>query len=128
MVNEYTAHHIRRQAKELCSILPIDAALIDQPKVRFMHQGGRLKRVIGSLATHIGSRQPPKLVVDLGKNLIERSIIPVPNIDQQLCQALGIRILHCRILPEHQGIYSNFEELRRAADNNLGVSRNDYAV
>ena len=61
-----------------------------------MHQCGWLESVIGSLSAHVRSCQTPKLIVDLRQNLIQRSIIPFPNIDQQLCQVFGFRTLHRR--------------------------------
>jgi hypothetical protein len=85
------------------------AALIDQPEVGLVHQRGRLECVIGSFSAHVGSRQPSKFVVNQGQNLIQRIVIPVSDIDQQLCQALGIRILHAGILPEYQGIHSSWD-------------------
>jgi hypothetical protein len=108
VVYQHAPHHVRGQSKELGAILPIDTVLIDQPEVRLVHQRGRLECVIGSFAAHVGSRQPSKFVVNQGQNLIQRIVIPVSDIDQQLGQALGIRFLHAGILPEYQGIHSSW--------------------
>ena len=86
-----------------------------------MHQCGRLERVIGSLAAHVRSRQPPKLVVDLGQNLIQRSIIPLPDSDQQLRQAFGICILHAVFYPRTPELEPR-EAVGKGMDAGLGVT------
>ncbi len=50
VIDQDPAHDLRRDAKEVRAILPIDLALVDEPHVRLMDQGRRLQGVIRALA------------------------------------------------------------------------------
>ena len=64
VVNQDTAHHLRRDAEEMGAVLPVDPRLIDQPQVSLVHQGSGLQRVIGAFAAQVVGGKAAQLIVD----------------------------------------------------------------
>ena len=53
VVDENPSHHLSGNTEELCLVLPIHAVLPREAEIRFMHECGRLKRVVGPLRSEI---------------------------------------------------------------------------
>ena len=70
MVDQDVSHCTSRDRKKMCLTLPLDMGLIDQRKVRFVHEGCRLNGVAGSLVPH----QPAGDRTQLGIEEIEQLI------------------------------------------------------
>jgi hypothetical protein len=59
VVHQDAADQLRRHAEEMCAVLPLHAALVDQLHPGFVDQGGALQRVAGAFAAQIAVGQPP---------------------------------------------------------------------
>jgi hypothetical protein len=55
MVDEDLPHDACSDAEEVGAVLPAHVLIANQPHIRFVDQGGRLKRVIAPLAPHVGA-------------------------------------------------------------------------
>ena len=75
VIDQDPAHDLCRDAKEVCSILPVDLALVDEPEVDLVDERRRLQRVVSSLAPKLARGRPAELSVDEREQLIERSPI-----------------------------------------------------
>ena len=64
VVDQYTAHDIRGQGKEMRSILPIDRLAVHQPQKSFVNQRRWLERVILALPRHVAAGDDPQFAVD----------------------------------------------------------------
>src|SRR5438876_6947662 len=83
IVQQDTAHDLRRNAEKMRAILPMNLLLIDKPQVGFVYQSRRLQRVIAILAPHIAVRQAMQLPFDKRQQFIQGRLIAVPPINQQ---------------------------------------------
>ena len=66
MINQNSAHHLRRHTEKVRSALPIYRMLFDQLEISLMNQSGGLQSVVASLMTHVASGQTAQLPVDQG--------------------------------------------------------------
>jgi len=64
VVDQNSSHDLCGGAKEVSAILPIDLALVDEPKVCLVNESRGLQSVIGSLFTELAGGDPPELRVD----------------------------------------------------------------
>jgi hypothetical protein len=64
VIDENPAHHLRRDTKEMRSILPVDVVLVDEPDVGLVNEGRRLQGVIGTLASELARRHPAQFRID----------------------------------------------------------------
>ena len=76
VIDQDPAHDLRRDAKEMASILPIDLALVDEPDVHLMNKRRRLQGVVGALAPKLARGNAAKLPVDERQQGTERSRSP----------------------------------------------------
>src|SRR5262249_932517 len=60
IVHEYSPHHLRRNGKEMRAILPTHPIAIDQTKICFIYDSGRLERMTRAFPRHQSSGLPPK--------------------------------------------------------------------
>jgi len=74
---------LRRDAKEMRSILPIDLALVDEPDVHLVHKGRRLQGVVGALVPKPARRHAAELRINERQQLIERSPVAATPIAEQ---------------------------------------------
>src|SRR5580765_6300321 len=72
VVDENTAHHLCREPQKVRPGDESGPSLRCKAHVRLVNQGGRLERVIASLAGEAAPGEPPKLVVNRGKKLRKR--------------------------------------------------------
>src|SRR6185436_8891341 len=72
MVDEDTAHHLRRHAEELGAILPVDRVLIGEAQVGLVHERRRLQGVAAALAAQVGRGPASQVLVDDGDEAIRR--------------------------------------------------------
>jgi hypothetical protein len=63
-VDQDAAHHLRRHAEELPTVLPRGVVLRHQSKVRLMDERGRLQRVSEAFPPEIRCRPAAKLLID----------------------------------------------------------------
>ena len=83
VIDQDPAHDLRRDTKEMRSILPIDLALVDEPDVRLMNEGRRLQGVVGPLAPKLARGNAAKLRIDEWQQLVERSPVAATPIAEQ---------------------------------------------
>lgn len=54
------------------AVAPPDTRLVDEAQIRLVHEGGRVQRVVGTLAAELGVGDPAELVVDQGDQPVQR--------------------------------------------------------
>jgi hypothetical protein len=64
VIDEDSAHHLRSHAEKLRSVLPSGVALRRELHIRFVHQRGRLQRVVGSFVPEAASCDTTQLFVN----------------------------------------------------------------
>src|SRR4029078_8674886 len=84
VIYEYAPHSLRGHRIKVSAILPAHAPVFDQPHVRFVDQGRGLQRMAGTLAAHVVSSESPHLLIDEGHQVVERGLISVSPLDEQL--------------------------------------------
>ena len=84
VVHQDPPHHARRQAEELGPVPPVDPALVHQPEIGLVHQGGGLEGVAGGLAAQVLGCQAMQLLVDHGEHLIEALLVAPAPVQQPL--------------------------------------------
>src|SRR6476620_6796275 len=83
VIDQDPAHDLSRDTKEMCAILPIDLALVNQSNVRLMDQGRRLQGVIGPLPSKLPRGDATELRVDEWQQLTERGAVATTPIVEQ---------------------------------------------
>ena len=86
-------HDLRGHAEKVRAAVERGQRLIDEPRVRFVDERGRLQRVVRPFAAHVRARQPAQLLVDDGRQLVERGLVTAAPVDQQASDVAG-RIAH----------------------------------
>ena len=76
VVNENAAHHPGRDGKEVRTVLPLYAVLVDELQIGLVGEGGGLQGVIGTLGLELGSGEAPQLPVDERDELVESLAAP----------------------------------------------------
>jgi hypothetical protein len=71
VIDQNPTDDLRRRAKEVSPVPPVDVTLIDEPEVDLVNQCGRLQRVADSLAPKLARRNGAQLRVDERQQLIE---------------------------------------------------------
>jgi len=89
VVDEDSSHHLRRDAKEVRAILPIDVPLIDEPNEHLVYKGGRLQRVVGTLVPKLAQGDAAELLIDDWQQLVERSSVAATPIAEQCRHVVG---------------------------------------
>ena len=72
MAYQDSAHHLRGDPEKLRPIAPGHFMLIDEPEINFVHQGGRLQRVVRAFPAKETDRLPMQLLVNQRKQRLER--------------------------------------------------------
>ena len=83
VIDQDPAHDLRRDTKEVRSILPIDLPLIDEPQVHLMNERRRLQGVVGPLATKLAGRNATELRIDERQQLIECTAVAATPLAEQ---------------------------------------------
>jgi len=96
VVHQYSPHHLRGNGKEMSAILPAHPIAIDQPKVSFIHESRRLKRMTRAFPRHQCSGLPPKLVVNNGRQLVECGPVATAPSNQELGYVRSASSAHIR--------------------------------
>ena len=94
VVDENAPHHACGDREELCSIIPVNAALVDQAEVSFVNEGGRLQRVVGPLLAQVIACELPQLVVNTREHIRERLVLrgkPAPRFFEK-CGLRGVEV------------------------------------
>jgi hypothetical protein len=76
-VDEHSAHHLRRHAKEVAAVLPTHLVPPQQAKTDLVHESRRLKRDVRTLAGKVAERHPMQLVVDERYQMFKRALIAI---------------------------------------------------
>ena len=84
VVNQDAPHQLRRDAEKMSAVLPLHVLLIYQPQVGFIDQRRGLQSVAGAFAAHVTAGELSQLGVDQRQQLIERRLVAVAPIHQQL--------------------------------------------
>ena len=83
MIHEDAAHHLRRHGEEVPAVVPLGVALIDEPKVGLMNQGGWLENMSPALGPKPGCRPPAQLLVDHFDEMVSgNEVALVPGVKQ----------------------------------------------
>jgi hypothetical protein len=83
VIDQDAAHDLRRDTKEMRSILPIHLALIDEPDEHLVHKGSRLQGVVSPLAPKLAGRNASELRIDEWQQLVKRSPVAATPIAEQ---------------------------------------------
>jgi hypothetical protein len=83
VIDQDPAHDLRRDTKEMRSILPIDLALVDEPHVRLMNKGRRLQGVVGPFVPKLARGNAAELCIDEWQQLIEGSPVASTPVAEQ---------------------------------------------
>ena len=78
MIHQDLAHQPGGHAQEVRPVLPVDAGLIHQPQIGFIHQGGGLQGMAGPLAAHGAVGDAPEFALDEGNRLVQT--LPVASL------------------------------------------------
>src|SRR2546425_848631 len=89
MIDKNAAHDVRRNPKEVCAVLPCDAVLVHQSKIRLVDQGSGLQGVVWTFAAQVARRHSVKFVVDGGKKLVQNAFVPLSPLCQQSGHVVG---------------------------------------
>jgi hypothetical protein len=73
VIDQDPPHDLCGDAKEVCAILPVDLALIDEPQVDLVNERRWLQGVVSTLAPELTRGGPAELSVDEREQQIERS-------------------------------------------------------
>ena len=87
-IDEDAAHHLRGDAEELRPVVP-GGALIDQPQVGLVDEGGRLQGVALALAPQMGRGPAAKLLVDQRHEPIARARVAVAPRVEKRCDVVS---------------------------------------
>src|SRR5207253_6170003 len=82
-IDQYPAHCLRGDRKEVCSILPARIVLIDQLEVRFVNQRRGLQRVAWPLAIEKVVRQIARFYVDQRYERLQCLLIAIAPFKEQ---------------------------------------------
>jgi len=89
MVNQNLPHQMSCYRQKLCPAFPSSVLLQRQAKVRFVHQGGGLQRVLCALSPHLTVGQPPELrIYQLDKPALGL-LVPFLHCSEQVCDFSG---------------------------------------
>jgi len=66
VVNQYLAHHSRRNGKKMSPVLKAHFFMLGKTQVGFVHQGGALQGVIRTLFLQIAVRQSAQVGINQG--------------------------------------------------------------
>lgn len=75
MVNQNIAHHVCGDGKKLRAVLPRNVFPINQSKIRFVNQRGRLQNVIRAFVAQICSSEPPQIRIYKFEQLIGSALV-----------------------------------------------------
>src|SRR5215471_4530950 len=89
VVDQNSPHHLRCHSEEMRSTLPVDSVLVNYAQVGFIDQRSCLECVALALAPQISAGDTMKLVVDQRHQPIQRQLIALPPVNQQLSYILG---------------------------------------
>ena len=83
MVHQDAAHGLGGHPEELGPVLPARLALVDQPQVGLVDEGGGLQGVAGVLAPEVALGLAVQLVVDDGHELVQGGgVTTAPGLEQ----------------------------------------------
>jgi hypothetical protein len=85
MIDEHTTNNLRGGSEEVSAVLPIDSLLIDQMNVNVIDEGRGLKRVAGTLSSHVPPGDSPKLFINHRHKPIECGSVPMIPRQQEFC-------------------------------------------
>ena len=77
VIHQDAPDQLRGHAEEMGAVLPVDAALVDQPQVGFVHQGGGLQGVVGPFAPQVPAGQALEFAVDQRREALERLLVAI---------------------------------------------------
>src|SRR3954465_2451327 len=77
VLDQDASHSLRGCGEEMPAAGPVLRTAIHQSQIRFMNEGGRLKRVTVALLLHLSSSHSAKLVIDQGQQCRGRLRIAV---------------------------------------------------
>src|SRR6476659_9326930 len=84
VIYENTAHQLCGDSEKLRAALPVGMCLIDETKISLVDERSGLQRVPRMFASHVVVGEPAQLVVDQWYQLVERSLIAIGPIQNQL--------------------------------------------
>jgi len=84
VIHQNVAHDACSDGEEVGSRLPLDVLLADKPEIGLVDECSGLKSVVLALPTHVGAREPMKLTVDKGEELLESRLVPLAPVREEL--------------------------------------------
>ena len=84
VVGQDPPHHLGRDPEEVRAVLPVHAALVHEAQEGLVDQVVGLEGLAGPLPAEVPPGQPPQLVVDERRDLVEgRVVTAVPPVEQE---------------------------------------------
>jgi len=84
VVHQNAPHHARGDGEEMGPVPPLDALLLYQAQIGFVHQGRTLQRVPMVLRCQVVARDDTQFVVDQGHEAVECAFVTLAPSDQQI--------------------------------------------
>src|SRR5262245_30365554 len=94
VIDQNSSHQLRGHAEKLRAVSPIDSCLVDQPQPGFVNQSGGLQRVSRVFPAKVIVGYSPQLLINNGKELIERRPVAGAPGDQPLGYLIWGRRIH----------------------------------
>src|SRR5262245_17364 len=91
VVHEDPSHRLRRDAKKVGAVLPVDAIEPEQLHVRLVHETGRVQRMVPPLPAALSPGDPLELLIQDRKQPIDRGPAPAADILHQLADVVAVR-------------------------------------
>ena len=83
VIDENAAHELRRDAEEVRTVPPFDAALVDEAEIRLVHQRRRLKGDLIRLAPHRTGCLTMQLGIDGREELLANLLLARPPTNEE---------------------------------------------
>lgn len=99
VIHQDSSHQLRRHAKKMRSILPVNPALVDKPQVSLVDEGGRLKSMLTSLLAHVARGDSMQLVVNSGEQSRLSFSVTRAETEQEICDlffAVDSQLRNCK--------------------------------
>jgi hypothetical protein len=89
VIDQDPAHDLRCGSEKVRPVPPIDVALVDQPQIHLVHQGGWLECVADTFASKLTCCDPTQLSVHERQQLIERALVAATPIAEKRRDVAG---------------------------------------
>jgi hypothetical protein len=90
MVHEDAAHHAGSHRQEMRAVVPCHVFRVDQPQIRLVDEGGRLKAVTRALSRQTSLRDVVELAMDERNQSLEGVLVATPPFEEEPGDSRGV--------------------------------------